>query len=178
MPGNPDGLLLTDDVVLLDPFTDADVDAAWAGEDDQFVHRSCLPGPFTRRDIAHRIADWQRPSRPGGLRRTFAIREAATRRLVGGCELDTRPGNCQIAELSYWVFPRYRRRGYATRSAELVCQYAFDYLGLARVELRIEPTNDASLRVATKAGFRRQYDCRDAGRPGTVLLCRLRWASP
>jgi hypothetical protein len=72
---------------------------------------------------------------------------------VGGCVLEIRPDDGEIAELSYWVFPPYRRRGYATRSVGLMCRYAFDRLGIARVELCIEPTIDASLRVATKAGF-------------------------
>ncbi len=165
---------LTDGVVQLDSFSDADIDAAWAGEDDQFVRRSCLPGPFTRRDIAQRIGDAQRQWGIGGPRHSFAVREAGTRHLVGGCVLETGPGGREIGELSYWVFPPYQRRGYATRSAELVCRFAFDDLGMARVDVRIEPTNEASLRVAIRAGFLRHHHGGTAGRPGTVLFSRLR----
>lgn len=98
---------------------------------------------------------------------------------MGGCVLEIRPDDGEIAELSYWVFPPYRRRGYATRSVELVCRYAFDRLGTVRVELYIEPTNDASLRVATKAGFLqegllRQHGRCHGGRWDMVLLSRLR----
>lgn len=179
MTQDPDALPLTDGVVLLDRFTDADVDSLLAGEDNDYVRRSCLPGPFTRRDIASRINHWQQQWRLGGCGRSFAVREARTRRLVGGCVLEIRPDDGEIAELSYWVFPPYRHRGYATRSVELVCQYAFTCLGVVRMELYIEPTNDASLRVAARTGFLhegflRQHDRCHGGRRDMVLFSRLR----
>lgn len=179
MTQDPDALLLTDGVVLLDRFTDTDVDSLWAGEDNGYVGRSSLPGPFTRRDIANQIRHWQKQWQLGGSGRSFAVRETGTRRLVGGCVLEIRTDDGEIAELSYWVFPPYRRRGYATRSVKLVCRYAFDNLGIVRMDLYIEPTNDASLRVATKAGFLqegllRQYDRCHAGRWDLVLFSRLR----
>lgn len=156
MTQDPDSLPLTDGVVLLDRFTDTDVDSLWAGEDDDCVRRSNLPGPFTRRDIEYQIRHWQTLWQPGGSGRSFAVREAGTRRLVGGCMLEVRSDVGKTAELSYWVFPPYRCRGYATRSVELVCRYAFDCLGIGRIDLYIEPTNDASLHVAAKAGFLRE----------------------
>ena len=175
----PDALLLTDDVVLLDRFTDADVDPLWAGEDDDYVRRSDLPGPFTRRDIADQIRHWQEQWQMGEPGRSFAVREAGTRRLVGGCVLEIRPDDGEIAELSYWVFPPYRCRGYATRSVELACRYAFDRLGVVRVELYIEPTNDASRAwrprqaSCTKASFVND-DRGHGGRSDMVLFSRLR----
>jgi RimJ/RimL family protein N-acetyltransferase len=178
----PDALLLTDGVVLVDRFTDADVGALWAGEDDGYVCRSHLPGPFTRRDIANQIRQWQEQWHLGGSGRAFAIREAGSRRLVGGCVLEIRTDDGEMAELSYWVFPPYRRRGYATRSVELACRYAFHDLGVVRMDLYIAPTNSASLRVATKAGFRqegrlRQHDRRLGGRGNMVFFSRLRMDS-
>lgn len=178
-----DALPLTDGVVVLDRFTDADIDALWAGEDNGYVRRSCFPGPFTRHDIANQIGRWQKQWHCRGSGRSFAVREPGTRRLVGGCVLEIRPDDREIAELSYWVFPPYRRRGYATRSVELVCRYAFDDLGVGRVELYIEPTNDASLCVATKAGFLQegvlpQHDRCNGGRRSMVLFSRLRTNAP
>ena len=175
----PDALPLTDGVVLLDRFTDAAVDSLWSGEDDDYVRRSDLPGPFTRRDIADQIRHWQEHWQRGGPGRSFAVRETGTRRLVGGCVLEVHPGDGEIAELSYWVFPPYRGRGYATRAVELACGYAFDCLGIGRVELCIEPSNDASLRVAAGAGFLREgvlrrHDRCHRGRQEMVLFSRLR----
>ena len=175
-PASPTGTcrLLTDGVVLLDSFRHTDVDAAWAGEDDQFVRRSSLPGPFGRRDIARRLIDLAHQWCSVGPKRTFAVRQAGTRRLVGGCALEIRQADPDIGELSYWAYPAYRCRGYATRAAELVCQFAFDEMGVVRVDVHIEPTNGASLRVATRAGFLRQRHGGAAGRPGTVLCSRRR----
>ena len=49
--------------------------------------------------------------------------------------------------------PEYRRRGYATRAVMLVTRWLLDD-GLAdEVELRIDPDNVASQRVAAAAGF-------------------------
>ncbi len=166
----PCALPLADGVIELDGFAETDVDAAWTGEDDQFVRRTGLPGPFTRRDIADRVHAWQRRWLPDGRGCSFAIRETFTRRLVGGCVLEARPGALATAELAYWIYPPYRRRGYATRAVRLVCRYAFETLGVARLELHIEPANQVSLRVASRAGFVR---CRQRDRrplPGTVLL--------
>jgi len=179
----PDALLLTDGVVLVDRFTNADVDALWAGEDDGYVRRSRLPGPFTRRDIANQIRQWQDQWHLGGTGRAFAIREAGSRRLVGGCLLEIRADDSEIAELSYWVFPPYRCRGYASRAVELVCRHAFDNLSVVRLELCIEPTNHASLRVACKTGFLRerlpgQRDRCDRDRSDMVLVSRPRRAGP
>lgn len=179
----PDALLLTDGVVLLDPFTDADVDSLWAGEDNHYARQSCRPGPFTRRDIANRISHWHKQWQTGGPGRAFAVREAGSRRLVGGCVLETRPDDSGIAELSYWIFPPYRRRGYASRAVELVCRSAFDDLGVVRIELYIEPTNDASLRVAGNTGFLqegplRQHDRCHGDRSDMVLFCRRRTEGP
>ncbi len=93
---------------------------------------------------------------------------------MGGCVLETCPDDRESGELCYWVFPPYRCRGYATRSAELVCHFAFDDLGMNRVDVFIEPTNEASRRVATRAGFRRHHHRGNVGRPGMVLFSRLR----
>ena len=179
MTHDPRALPLTDGVVLLDRFTGLDVDELWAGEDNHYVRQSSLPGPFTRRDVADRIAHWQRQWERGGPERSFAIREAGACRLVGGCVLDVRPGDGLAAELTYWVFPPHRRRGYATRAVELASAYAFEDLGVERVELYIEPTNVASLRVAARAGFvpghlpGEALRCRD-GRAGMVRFTRFR----
>ncbi|MDH6128993.1 GNAT family N-acetyltransferase [Kitasatospora sp. GP82] len=44
-------------------------------------------------------------------------------------------------------------RGYASEITALLCEFAFDALGLHRLEARVDPENAASVRVLTKAGF-------------------------
>jgi ribosomal-protein-alanine N-acetyltransferase len=57
-------------------------------------------------------------------------------------------------ELSYLVFgPDHWGKGYATEAVSLMTAYLFARLRIDRVQLAIHPENEASRRVATKAGY-------------------------
>ena len=56
-------------------------------------------------------------------------------------------------EIGYWTAPWARRRGVATRSLQLLSQWALADLGLPRLHLYAEPTNLVSQHVAENAGF-------------------------
>jgi RimJ/RimL family protein N-acetyltransferase len=60
------------------------------------------------------------------------------------------------AEAGYIVAPVARGRGVATRALELLTRWGFQELGLARIELRVEVDNHASLRVAERCGYGRE----------------------
>ncbi|MEA2319056.1 MAG: hypothetical protein QOD44_3245 [Solirubrobacteraceae bacterium] len=78
-------------------------------------------------------------------------------RLIGRVALaNVVRGPWQNATLGYWVDRDAGRRGHATRAVRLVLGYAFDHLGLHRVQPAIIPRNAASLRVASKVGFRHE----------------------
>jgi [ribosomal protein S5]-alanine N-acetyltransferase len=68
-----------------------------------------------------------------------------------------------IAELSYWVLPAARGRNIAARAVTSVSGWAFDALGLHRLELKHASANHASCRAATKAGFRPEGTLRRQG---------------
>ena len=57
-----------------------------------------------------------------------------------------------VAEIGYWIAPAFRGRGIATRALELLSRWAED-VGFARLQLTIFPGNEASARVAAKAGY-------------------------
>jgi ribosomal-protein-alanine N-acetyltransferase len=59
-------------------------------------------------------------------------------------------------EVGYWLLREARGRGLATRAVRLVCDYAFERLGLERLELFTLRGNDASERVAERAAFHRE----------------------
>jgi len=58
-------------------------------------------------------------------------------------------------EIGYVVVREARGRGVAGRALRLVTDWAFDELRLERVELRIDVANEPSIRVAERAGYRR-----------------------
>ena len=66
------------------------------------------------------------------------------------------------AEVAYVIAPPARGRGIATEAVRLLAEWGFDHLKLQRIELKIHPENVASIRVAEKAGFRREGVLRSA----------------
>jgi RimJ/RimL family protein N-acetyltransferase len=67
------------------------------------------------------------------------------------------------AGISYWTVPAARGRGVAARAAVAASRWMFDQVGLHRIELRHSVLNEASCRVAAKAGFVAEGVLRSAG---------------
>ena len=80
--------------------------------------------------------------------------------------------------MGYWVAPEQRRRGAASRSVRLLTDWAFDTLGIVRVQLMADRRNDASQAVARRCGFQREgvlrsYEDRLGTRIDYVMFSRL-----
>jgi hypothetical protein len=58
-----------------------------------------------------------------------------------------------MAECSYWVVPDYRGEGIAAKATKAMSNWAFEELGLYRLEIVHSVRNLRSCRVAVKAGF-------------------------
>lgn len=63
-------------------------------------------------------------------------------------------GSLLSGAAGYWVAERDARRGVATRSLAMLCDYAFGSLGLHRIEVNVRPENAASLQVVEHLRFR------------------------
>jgi RimJ/RimL family protein N-acetyltransferase len=67
-----------------------------------------------------------------------------------------------------------RRQGYTAEALGLLCAWAFDEVGLRRVELVVDPDNAGSRGVAERAGFRAEGIVRQRflhrGKPSDVVL--------
>jgi len=57
------------------------------------------------------------------------------------------------AHIGYWIDQRFANRGITTRAVQLISEYGFQSLQLHRIEINLRPENEASRRVAEKAGF-------------------------
>ncbi|MEU6776586.1 GNAT family N-acetyltransferase [Streptomyces sp. NPDC046759] len=83
---------------------------------------------------------------------------AVTRRhdaeLIGRVGLRTANLRTGEAEVTYWVLPEARGRGIATAALRELTRWAFEDIGLHRLALAHSTANEASCRVAQKAGFR------------------------
>lgn len=87
-----------------------------------------------------------------------------------------------IGELAYWVMPAARGRQVAARAVAAVSAWAFEAVGLHRLELIHATANPASCRVAARAGFdlegaMRQQGHHANGRHDMHLHARLRVTS-
>lgn len=105
---------------------------------------------------------------------SFAIEHADE--VAGSVEL--RPIDESRGGMSWTVSPLHRGRGVGVRAVRLVLSYGFEHLGLTRVEAYVEPTNHAALRLAARAGLRREglvrgHELLDGQRHDSVLLARL-----
>jgi RimJ/RimL family protein N-acetyltransferase len=82
----------------------------------------------------------------------YAFAITCAEELLGACTLSSIHPIYHFCNLGYWVRTSYRGRGIAGRAAKLVARFAFEHLGLIRVEIVIGVGNHASLRVAEKIG--------------------------
>ena len=83
---------------------------------------------------------------------SFIIYSLADDRILGGMginQLDVLNGRGNIG---YWVRTSAQGRGVATEGTRLLTGFGFEQLGLSRLEIVMLTTNDASRRVAEKAG--------------------------
>jgi RimJ/RimL family protein N-acetyltransferase len=81
----------------------------------------------------------------------FAIAEKSGR-ILGGCSLSHIHPVYHLCNLGYWVRTSRRGEGIAVRATRLAARYAFEKIGLIRVEVVMAVGNQASQRVAEKAG--------------------------
>lgn len=144
--------VLTDGIVVLNGFTLDDVAAHLAGEDEEQARRfGWYPKHSTEETVRAAIVRWQDAWRAGSGRLAWAARHAGNLALVGGCEVKMYGDG--RADMSWWIFPQFRRQGLATRAITLACDYALGRLNVRRIEAQIEPDNIGSRQAAENAGF-------------------------
>jgi RimJ/RimL family protein N-acetyltransferase len=85
----------------------------------------------------------------------YGVFDAKERRVLGGAGLHSRVGPSAY-EIGYWIRAGETRRGLATEVAAALTKVAFVVLEVDRVEIRVEPTNEASLAIPKKLGFERE----------------------
>ena len=145
-----------DDVVALVPLGRAHLDALEDLGADPLVQRfTRIPEPFGRTEAEWWLGLYER-GWVDGSRAGFAVVERADGAFVGMIAFVTLRLDAAEAEVGYIVAPAARGRGLATRALALVTAWGFDQLGLARIELRAELENPASLRVAERCGYVRE----------------------
>ena len=108
---------------------------------------------LTRPAFRRRLASYQRDIEAGVAFPFFVFREEDGA-LVGGVTLsNVRRGVAQMGSLGYWVGQPFARRGDTLAGVRAVIGFAFEQLGLHRVEAACLPQNAPSAALLLKAGF-------------------------
>lgn len=112
------------------------------------------PDELSRAGFRRRLRRYTQAARDGTGYMYFVF-DRKTDELLGGCQLSNiRQGAAQsAASLGYWMGHRHAGKGLMTEAVVTLVRHAFDRMGFHRVEAACLPTNVASRRVLTKAGF-------------------------
>jgi [ribosomal protein S5]-alanine N-acetyltransferase len=87
----------------------------------------------------------------------FVARESQTREVVGVVNInEIVAGAFQSAYLGYYGMSRFSRLGLMTEALRIAVTYAFNDLGLHRLEANIQPGNHASIALVRRLGFRKE----------------------
>ncbi|MCY1141720.1 GNAT family protein [Actinoplanes sp. Pm04-4] len=140
----------------LRPFEEGDIPWVYEVSLDPLVQKYLqIPVPYHRSDAEFFVREMCVAGWDKGTRAEFVVETAvpdggqATRLGRVGLGLN----GSGAGEIGYWMDPAARGRGIATAAVRALCGWAFGTLGLGIVEWRAELGNQASRRVAEKAGF-------------------------
>lgn len=96
------------------------------------------------------------------LRMHFYLKGTGT--LVGSSGLHRIDWEVPKFEIGYWCRTRLSGQGYTTEAVRGIAAFAFDAMGAKRVEIRCDPLNRPSARVAERAGFHLEGELRNDAR--------------
>ncbi len=140
------------DELVLRPWAHDDVDHVLAAFTDPAI-RHYAGNLYDTAADANRFVDSRSTAWAEGTGAAWAITSASTGTVLGHLGLHEMDPGLRLAMVGYWLLPRARGRGVITRALAGASAYAFGPLGLHRVELAHAVENDASCRVAERAGY-------------------------
>ncbi|WP_262058047.1 GNAT family N-acetyltransferase [Streptomyces sp. STR69] len=174
--------VLTGEKTVLRPFTESDADGIRELiQDPEIVHYTFEPSTEL---TPERLRSWYATRADQPDRLDLAVTDPATGELLGEVvlhEWDPTARSCTFRTL---IGPRGRGRGIGTEATRLIVGYAFEQLGLHRIQLEVYGHNHRARRVYEKVGFvvegvRREAQLRDGEWVDDVLMAILdhEWAA-
>ena len=73
--------------------------------------------------------------------------------IVGSAGVDISSKKNKIAEIAYWLSRDYNRRGIMTRAVHALEKFAFENMGVNRIEILMDVKNVRSAAVAKRCGY-------------------------
>ncbi len=84
----------------------------------------------------------------------WAVEEKASGAMIGGCGLWW-PGGWPRSELTWWIIPSARRKGFAFEASRAAIRFGYRTLGWQLVETHIDDRNRPAHRLVEKLGASR-----------------------
>jgi RimJ/RimL family protein N-acetyltransferase len=139
--------------VVLRPPAERDLDAiVTACRDPETARWTTVPQPYDRSNAVYFVAGRGRGTWVGGTGIVCALADAEDR-YCGSMELRLSPEDPAVGTVGYLLGPWARGLGYASAGLRTLCAWGFQALRLRRIEWWATVGNDASRRVAERAGF-------------------------
>jgi [ribosomal protein S5]-alanine N-acetyltransferase len=146
---------LTDGEIALRRWEPRDVPAVTAACQDPEIPRwTVVPRDYTERHARDFISG-SAADLTTGRELALAVVDREDR-LLGAVGISNFDWADLKAEIGYWMVPEARRRGIGARATRMLAVWAVTSLGLERLELLANPENEASQRLAERAGFTRE----------------------
>jgi ribosomal-protein-alanine N-acetyltransferase len=135
-------------------------------------HHPWVWAPTTPEGFAEYLARFDQVTAVG-----FVVCLRSTGQIVGFVSISRiERASYEKGVLGYGAFVPHQGRGYMTEGVRLAVRYGFEQLRLHRLEADIQPENVTSLRLAAKAGLRREGFSPGLIRINGVWRDHERWA--
>ena len=146
--------------LILRDIADEDLDNVYRGLSDPEVIRYYGISYGTREETRTQMK-WFRELREKETGIWWAICLKPEIQFIGAIGFNNLQKEHKKAEIGFWLYPAHWGNGYIREIVPTALKYAFDELGLHRVEGYVESHNSASKNALMKLGFRHEGTLRD-----------------
>jgi ribosomal-protein-alanine N-acetyltransferase len=120
--------------------------------DSQYLHEPWISPPTNAVLFRHYLQRISREDHEG-----FVICRKQDDRIVGAININhIVRGSFLSASLGYYVGAEFQGNGYMAEGLQLLTHYAFNTLGLHRLEANIQPDNTRSQQLVRRCGFKKE----------------------
>lgn len=119
----------------------------------KYVPEECIPRTIKR---AHEEIDYNIDLYKYRRSVYWAIARKDNNELIGSCGFNYWNRDHARGEISYDLAKKYWGKGIMTNTTKAVLGFAFTRMQMHRVEATVTPTNQASLKVLRKMGFKKE----------------------
>ncbi|MER5177924.1 GNAT family N-acetyltransferase [Streptomyces sp. NPDC002896] len=152
LAGRPQPTLPAVGGLTIRPWAERDAPAVLTAFQDPAIHQWHARSADSTAETTAWIEEW-RTAWWEERNAFWAVADADTDELLGRVALRCIELADGTAEIAYWTLPKARGRGVAARAVTALTRWAFDEIGIHRLELTHATGNQASCRVANKTGF-------------------------